>query len=309
MESSHSNDLKRDALRQRVEKLEREKFDLTTQLEALKDTCDKQQQEIERNKAKNQRFSEALSNFEQEIRVHKEKRKQEKHNLEKILIKADRLINYFHNGCVVLGKSIGKILHHLLMNLTYDPKEIIASIVTDDVQRLYEWIHSLEKNDYLKAKKLFRNINEKVNFYKKLDLNTIKDAYGRISSFLKENNTLAERGEFSMLNVTGNNAHTKSRFSVRSVFSNRTNQFESVNEDFHHNILDELNADRINIGRETITELICRFQERLGVENLGSMPPILLSDFIQKFKSVAGKLSRPVLLSGYKVVNRDAQHC
>lgn len=309
MDTSNSPDQKRDALKLRVEKLEREKYDLITKVEALKDSCEKQQQEIERNKSKNQRFSDALNTFEQEIKVHKEKRKQEKHKLEKILAKADRLISYFHNGCVVLSKSIGKILHHLLMNLSYDPKEIITTIITEDVQRLYEWIHTLEKNDYLKTKKLFRNISDKVNFYKKIDLNTIKDAYGRISSHLKENNTLAERGEFSMLNATGNNVNTKSRFSVRSVFSNRTNQFESAIDDFNHNILDELNADRVNVDRETITELICRFQERLNMENLGSMPPVLLSDFIQKFKNVAGKLIRSVLLTSDETVNSHAQHC
>lgn len=303
MESSHSNDLKRDALRQRVEKLEREKFDLQTQAETLKDTCEKQQLEIERNKVKHQRFSEALNNFEQELKVHKEKRKQEKDNLERILVKADKIITYFHNGCVVMGKAMGKMLHHLLLNLTYDPREMVTAIVTEDVQRLYEWIHSLEKNEYLKKRKLFRQMNEKVNFYKKIDLTTIKDAYSRISSFLKENQQLAERGEFSVLNATHNNINTKSRFSVRSMFSNRTNQYESVNDDFNPNILDELNNDRMVVGRETITELICRFQERIITENYAAMPPVLLSDFIKKFKGLTGGLKRSILFSCHEAVD------
>ena len=288
MESVNSNDMKRDALRQRVEKLEREKFDLTTQLENLNDKCEKQKLEIERNKEKNQRFSEALHNFEQELKVHKDKRKQEKANLERILSKADKIIKYLHNGCVVLGKAMGKMLHHLLLNLSYDPKDMIASIVTEDVQRLYEWIHSLEKNEYLKKRKLFRNMNEKINFYKKIDLNTINDAYGRISSFLRENQQLAERGEFSVLNATHNQINTRSRFSVRSVFSNRTNQYESVNDDFNPNILDELNTERGSMSRESITDLICRFQDRLNTENLAAMPPVLLTDFVKKFRSITG---------------------
>ena len=300
MESLQSNDLKRDTLRQKVEKLEREKFELMTQLDSFKDTCEKQKQEIERNKQKNQRFSEALNNFEQELKIHKEKRKQEKTNLEKILGKADKAITYFHNGCVVLSKAIGKILHHLLLNLSYDPKEIITSIVTEDIQKLYDWIHSLDKNEYLKKKKFFRQMNEKVNFYKKIDLNTIKDAYARISIFLKENQQLAERGEFSVLNASNNNINTKSRFSLRSVMSNRTSRVESINDEFNTNILDELNVERINTGRESIIELICRFQDKLNTENFAVMSPILLSDFIKKFKGISGKLKRSILFSNAK---------
>lgn len=45
-------------------------------------------------------------------------------------------------------------------------------------------------------------MNSKVNFYKKLEIPTMQKAYNRLFSFLKENDRLGERGEFSILNTT-----------------------------------------------------------------------------------------------------------
>ena len=231
------------------------------------------------------------------MKAYKDKRQQEKHNLERILSKSDKIISYFYNACTVLSKSIGKILHHLLLNLDYDPKVIVGDIVTDNINKLYEWITSFEKNDYLKKRKIFRKMQEKINFYKKIDISTIKDAYTRLASFLKQNNQLAERGEFSILNATNQNINTMSKFSFnnRSVFSNKTNQFESLHDDFNINILDELNTERGGRNNETLTDLLCRFQNKLSGDSLANMPPAILEDFIKKFKNVTGKLKRCVL--------------
>ena len=231
------------------------------------------------------------------MKAYKNKRQQEKQNLERILSKSDKIISYFYNACTVLSKSIGKILHHLLLNLDYDPKDIVGDIVTDNINKLYEWITSFEKNEYLKKRKIFRKMQEKINFYKKIEIQTIKDAYSRLASFLKQNNQLAERGEFSILNATNQGINTVSRFSFnnRSMFSNRTNQYESVHDDFNMNILDELNTEKGGRTNETLTDLLCRFQSKLNGENLGNMPPVLLNDFIKKFKNVTDNFYGQIL--------------
>lgn len=75
--------------------------------------------------------------------------------LEKIILKSHKLINYFHNAAVVLGKQMSQILHHLLMQIEYDMKNITAKIVTSDINTLYDWIRSFESNEYLKKRKIF----------------------------------------------------------------------------------------------------------------------------------------------------------
>lgn len=85
----------------------------------------------------------------------------------------------------------------------------------------------------------------KINFYKKLEIQTLQKAYNRLFMFLKENDRLGERGEFSILNTTGANFLGKSQsklFMNRSIISNRTLGMESMNEG--NNILDELNDEK-----------------------------------------------------------------
>lgn len=85
----------------------------------------------------------------------------------------------------------------------------------------------------------------KINFYKKLEIPTLQKAYNRLFSFLKENDRLGDRGEFSILNTTGANFMGKSQSRLmmnRSIISNRTLGMESMNEG--NNILDELNDEK-----------------------------------------------------------------
>lgn len=87
------------------------------------------------------------------------------------------MVNYFHNAAVVLGKQMSQILHHLTMQIDYDMKTITSKIIVTEVSTLYDWIRSFENNEYLKRRKLFQNINSKVNFYKKLEIPTMQKAY------------------------------------------------------------------------------------------------------------------------------------
>ena len=85
----------------------------------------------------------------------------------------------------------------------------------------------------------------KINFYKKLEIQTLQKAYNRLYGFLKESERLGERGEFSILNVTGANFLGKSTSRLqfnRSIISNRTLGMDSINDG--NNILDALNDEK-----------------------------------------------------------------
>jgi hypothetical protein len=162
------------------------------------------------------------------------------------------------------------------------------------VSKIHEWIHWFEKNDYLKRHKLFRNMNDKLGFYKKLEIPLLQDAYLRLSNFLRQNDRLADRGEFSILNTSQANFFNKSRVSMnRSVFSNKN---QSMQDDlgYNMNILDELNNDGnlINFKRDSLPEILSKITEKLTTEPLTTMSPMAVNDSIKKLQVLIGKFIR-----------------
>jgi len=236
-----------------------------------------------------------MTDFQEEVKRYKEKTKAERENLEKVLIKSDKVLTFLYTSAMTLSKAIGKVLHNLLMNVDYDMKDILAKVLTEDVSKIHEWIHWFEKNDYLKRHKLFRNMNEKLGFYKKLEIPLLQDAYLRLSNFLRQNDRLADRGEFSILNTSQANFFNKSRVSMnRSVFSNKN---QSMQDDlgYNMNILDELNNDGnlINFKRDSLPEILTKITEKLTTEPLTTMSPMAVNDSIKKLQALIGKLIRP----------------
>lgn len=122
----------------------------------------------------------------------------------------------------------------------------------------------------MKKRKIFQKISSKVNFYKKLEIPILQNAYNRLHGFLEENERLADRGEFSILNTTGVNllAQSSSRLLLnKSVFSNRTLLMESMNEGI--NILEELNNEKNKlISNDNMMELTRKLLISLNKENL-----------------------------------------
>ena len=237
-----------------------------------------------------------MTDFQEEVKRYKEKTKTERENLEKVLIKADKVTTYLYNSALMLSKSLGKVLHNLLMNVDYDVKDIVSKIMTEDISKIYEWTHWFEKNEYLKRHKLFRNMNEKLGFYKKMEVPLLQDAYNRISNFLRQTDRLADRGEFSILNASQANFFNKSRVSVnRSVFSNKNH---SMQDDVQLNILDELNNEGNggNLRNENLSELLSRLEAKLTNEPLLTMPPVLVNDSLKKFQTLTEKFTASVLL-------------
>jgi hypothetical protein len=180
------------------------------------------------------------------------------------------------------------------MNVDYDMKDILSKVLTEDVSKIHEWIHWYEKNDYLKRHKLFRGMNEKLNFYKKLEVPLLQDAYTRLSNFLRQNDKLADRGEFSILNTSQANFFNKSRVSMnRSVFSNK-NQSMQEELGYNMNILDELNNDGnlLNFKRDSLPDILTKLTEKLTNEPLMAMPTTVIDDSIKKLQIFVGKIIR-----------------
>lgn len=267
-------------LKKKVESLEKDKFDLSHKIEHLEEKIQRKTTEIERNKVKTKQFSESINTLGIEMKKYKEKHRKERRNLEKLIFKSDKIINYFHNSSVQLGKSIGKMLHHLLIHLDYDMKEIPSKIVNNDISKLYDWIRTLEKNEYLKVRKIFRGMSDKLNFYKKLEIPVLQNAYNRIHSFLKQNEQLAERGEFSMLNATGMNSHLMSRSKSRFLGN------ESMMSNFKWESVMDSKILENEKRSESIPESLCHFHDVLITKNLVNLTPVLLTDFMKKFKKV-----------------------
>jgi hypothetical protein len=269
------------SLKRKIDELEKEKYDLMNENRSINEKLQKKVIEVERNKEKTKQFSESINTLEVEMTKYKEKHRKERRNLEKLIFKSDKIINYFHNAGVQLGKSVGKMLHHLLIHLEFDMKEIPGKIVNNDINKLYEWIRSLEKNEYLKVRKIFRGMSEKLNFYKKLEIPVLQNAYNRIHAFLKQNEQLAERGEFSMLNATGMNSQimmsrSKSRFMVN----------ESMMSNFKWESAMDSKILEVDKKIDTIPEALCNFHDVLARKNLVNLTPVLLNDFMEKFKAV-----------------------
>lgn len=205
------------------------------------------------------------------------------------------MINYLYNAAIELAKSVGKVLHNLVLSIDYDMKEILRKIAVEDMTKVHEWIQWFERNEYLKKNKLYRGMSDKLNFYRKLEIPVLQDAYNRIVKRLREGERLAERGEFSMLNLSQANFVNKSVVSTnKSIISNKN---ESMHADANViNILDELNNDNVlvNPKKETVVEVIARLYEKINGESMVQMTPPVLAESIKKIQSVAGGLIRQI---------------
>lgn len=128
----------------------------------------------------------------------------------------------------------------------------------------------------------------KINFYKKLEIPTLQKAYNKLFSFLKENERLGERGEYSVLNTTGANFLGKSQsrlFMNRSIISNRTLGMESMNEG--NNILDELNDEKRKLDpKQSLMEATTRFHKEILSTNFKQLNPGVIESFLKKLDEV-----------------------
>lgn len=259
-------------------------FNLTNQVKLLEQENEKKNIQIQRNKVQQQEMLKEVSDFQEQIKKYKEKAKSEREVYEKLLFRSDKLINYLYNGNLVMSRSLGKVLHHLLLKIPFDVKEITGKILVEDVSKLHEWVMAFEKSDFLKKAKIYRNIGDKVHFYKKLELPLLQDAYNKLFEAVKNSKTVIEEGEYSQLNATLNYGNMSTNKSTANL-GKGLNLSKLGEEEYNPNILDELSSGAAGMmKKDSITELLVRFNDRIMSDQLTELPPVLFSDFIKKFK-------------------------
>ena len=226
--------------------------------------------------------------------MYKEKIKAERDNLESIVKKSDKVISFLHNSTLELSKSIGKILHNLVLNVDFDMKDILKKIATEDIKEIHNWIQFFERNEYLKKNKIYRKMSDKLNFFKKLEIPALQDAFNRISNILKNGEKLAQKGEFSILDITNRGNINASIISAQTNRSNAQNRNESLQLEYPINILDELSNDNgmVNVKKETLAELISRLVDKTNNETLNQMNPNQIMESIKKIQLVTGFVIR-----------------
>lgn len=255
----------------------------------------KKNAQITSYKKEKQEFAQKIKEFQKDVQSYKERIKTEKSDLELIVKKSDKVITYLGESTVELAKSMGKILHDLVLNVDLDIKEALKKVMPEDISQIHDWIKFFERNDYLKKNKLYRKMNEKLNFLKKLEIPILQKAFNRISESLKAGDKLGMKGEFSILNATTSKVPINaSTLSNQTNKSNLQNKNESLQLEYPMNILDELNNENalINAKKETVPEIIARLQDKTNNETLNQLTPGQIMDSMKKMQSFMGELMR-----------------
>lgn len=86
----------------------------------------------------------------------------------------------------MLGKSLGTLVHHLIMGIDFDIKKIVTQFVPNDIQKLQDLIRTFESSEGFKKKNIFQGMAGKISFYKKLEIGMIQKGYNKIIANLKE---------------------------------------------------------------------------------------------------------------------------
>ena len=237
-------------------------------------------------KKEKQEFAQKIKEFQKDVQSYKERIKAEKNDLELIVKKSDKVITYLGESTIELAKSMGRILHDLVLNVDLNIKEALKKVMPEDISQIHDWIKFFERNDYLKKNKLYRKMNEKLNFLKKLEIPILQKAFNRISESLKSGDKLGMKGEFSILNATSSKVVqvNASTLSNQTNKSNLQNKNESLQLEYPMNILDELNYDK----KETVPDLIARLQDKTNNEALNQLTPGQITDAMKKIQLFMG---------------------
>ena len=252
----------------------------------------KKNTQIENYKKEKKKTSETIMTFKEQYKKYQESHKTEQINIERIISKSDSVITYLHNAALELARSVSKVLHGLISKAEFNMMDILDKIVTVDMKKIHEWTIWFHRNEFLKKHKIFRNMNEKLNFYKKLEFPTLQKAYNRILEALKPSETLADKGEFSILDRSEINIMNQSVLSKNtSVNSTKNKSMEFGN--YTVNILDELSENHASVlKRDSISALVTRLSNCITGENLSQMSHGALTDCIKKLQTVSGNLKR-----------------
>ena len=155
---------------------------------------------------------------------------------------------------------------------------------------MYDYVHHLEKNEFLKKNKMLRKMHEKVHFYEKLELSKYQKAYQKIANSLKEIEDIGQRGELSYLNDNSMYVSNLNVSKNRSILHrNQYSMNESMNQDMSQmNFLDGLDSQIVNTSMiqrpQSILDLIQKLKDKFKMDKFNDLNYISVEMFFKHVK-------------------------
>ena len=182
------------------------------------------------------------------------------------------------------------MLYNLVFKIDFNFKGIVNELIKYDNKEMYDYVHHLEKNEFLKKNKMLRKMHEKVHFYEKLELGKYKKAYNKIASSLKDIETMGQRGEISILNegsvlYGGLNMSRNHSLLKRGQFSMN----DSINQDqSQFNLLDGLDSQIINTSMvqrpQNLLDQMQLITEKFKVDKFSDLNFVSTELFVKKLR-------------------------
>lgn len=233
-------------------------------------------------------------------------------NLHSILRTCEKIIEYFYHSSRVFIKTLGKVLYNLVFKVDFNFKGIVSELIKYDNKEMYDYVHHLEKNEFLKKNKMFRKMQEKVHFYEKLELPKYQKAYQKIAFSLKDVENIGKQGDLSRLNENsmfmGNNLNMSRNRSV--LTRNQHSMNESINQDMSHfNLLDALDSKNINTSMvqrpQNILDLMQRMFDKFKTDKFNDLNFVSVELFVKKLKEFIGVFEENIVTINVDPKNRN----
>jgi hypothetical protein len=176
---------------------------------------------------------------------------------------------------------------------------------------MYDYVHHLEKNEFLKKNNMLRNMHAKVHFYEKLELNKYQKAYQKIATSLKEIEDIGQRGELSYLNDNSMYVSNLNVSKNRSILQrNQHSMNESINQDMSQmNFLDGLDSQIMGTSMiqrpQSILDLIQKLKEKFKIDKFNDLNFISIEMFFKHVKEFITTCEENVVTLNVDPKNRN----
>lgn len=175
---------------------------------------------------------------------------------------------------------------------------------------MYDYVHRLEKNEFLKKNKIMRKMHDKVHFYEKLELSKYQKAYQKISTSLKNIENLGQRGELSYLNENSMYINPLNMSRNRSILTRGQHSMnESMNQDMSQiNFLDGLDS-QINTSviqrPQNLLTMAERFTEKLRIDKFTDLSFVTVELLVKKVREFLTLFEENVVTLNVDPKNRN----
>ena len=258
------------------------------------------------------RYKEKIDEARKKYNDSKEKLKKRTKNLHSILKTCEKIIEYFYHSCRVFIKTLGKVLYNLVFKIDFNFKGIVNELIKYDNKEMYDYVHHLEKNEFLKKNRMLRKMHEKVHFYEKLELPKYQKAYKKIATSLKDIENMGQRGELSYLNensmYVGNNLNMSRNRSILN--RNQFSMNDSINQDqSQFNLLDGLDSQIINTSMvqrpQNLLDMMQKINEKLKVDKFSDLNFVSTELFVKKLKEFIENFEENIVTLNIDPKNRN----